>query len=399
LDGYTFISKRCRHYGSDIFETRLMLQKVICMMGEEAASVFYHADRFTRVGAMPKTALRLLQDTGSVALLDGKAHQWRKQMFMSLMTPGGIKQLAEMVAEQWHTAITKWDTQDRVVLLPEVQEILCRAVCMWTGVPLSDSEVNQRTREIAAMIDGSGAIGPRNWRGQLLRTRTERWLQNIIEQVRARPSEVAEVDALHLIAWHRTLEGNLLDTKVAAVELLNVLRPTVAVAHYIIFAALALHDYPQCQQTLAAGHDEYVTSFVQEVRRFYPFFPFVGGRVQEAFEWRGHGFAKGTWVMLDLYGTNHDERIWEKPEAFWPERFNHWDGSAFNFIPQGGGDYDTNHRCPGEWITIELMKQVVCLMTTAMQYEVLEQDLRINLSRMPAMPKSRLTICNVRPRH
>ena len=74
-DGYTFISKRCRLYGSDIFETRLMLRKAICMMGEEAASVFYHANRFTRVGAMPKPALRLLQDTGSVALLDGQAHQ------------------------------------------------------------------------------------------------------------------------------------------------------------------------------------------------------------------------------------------------------------------------------------------------------------------------------------
>ena len=60
-EGYAFISNRCRLYGSDIFETRLMLRKAICMMGEEAASIFYHADRFTRVGAMPKTALRLLQ--------------------------------------------------------------------------------------------------------------------------------------------------------------------------------------------------------------------------------------------------------------------------------------------------------------------------------------------------
>ena len=399
-EGYTFISNRCRLYGSDIFETRLMLRKAICMMGEEAASVFYHADRFTRVGAMPKTALRLLQDTGSVALLDGQAHQWRKQMFMSLMTPGGIQQLSKLAAEQWHAAVSRWETQDQVVFLPEVQEILCRAVCRWAGIPLHESEVKQRTREVAAMIDGSGAIGPRNWRGLLLRARTERWLQNVIEQARADPSEVVDVDALHLIAWHRTPDGKLLDSKVAAVELLNVLRPTVAVAHYILFAALALHDYPQCQQKLAAGHDEDATSFVQEVRRFYPFFPLVGGRVREPFEWRTHRFAKDAWVLLDLYGTNHDERIWEHPEAFRPERFDHWDGSAFNFIPQGGGDYDTNHRCPGEWITIELMKQAVSLLTTAVQYEeVPEQDLRLNLSRMPAIPKDHFTIYHVRYRH
>jgi|SoiMethySBSTD1v2_1073268.scaffolds.fasta_scaffold1674372_1 hypothetical protein len=30
-DGYTFISKRCHRYQSDIFETRLMLQKVVCV--------------------------------------------------------------------------------------------------------------------------------------------------------------------------------------------------------------------------------------------------------------------------------------------------------------------------------------------------------------------------------
>jgi fatty-acid peroxygenase len=204
-DGYTFISRRCRRYDSDLFETRLMLQKVICMMGEEAASVFYHANRFTRIGAMPKTALRLLQDTGSVALLDGKDHRWRKQMFMSLMTPGGIQQLSKMAAEQWHAAMSKWETQDRVVLLPEVQEILYRAVCMWTGVPLDDSEVKQRTREIDAMIDGSGAFGPRNWRGTLLWVRTERWLQKIIKPSSGEAITLPKIHGFCLISMAPTM--------------------------------------------------------------------------------------------------------------------------------------------------------------------------------------------------
>jgi len=38
---------------------------------------------------------------------------------------------------------------------------------------------------------------------------------------------------VHAIAWHRDGEGRLLDTKVARVELINVLRPTVAVARFI----------------------------------------------------------------------------------------------------------------------------------------------------------------------
>ena len=177
----------------------------------------------------------------------------------------------------------------------------------------------------------------------------------------------------------------------AAVELINLLRPTVAVARFVTFAALGLHDHPECRGKLLAGDEAYLELFVQEVRRFYPFFPLVGGRVRKPFEWRGHRFEKGARVLHDLYGTNHDTRIWEEPGLFRPERFHGWDRSPFTFIPQGGGDHFSNHRCPGEWMTFELMKRAVSLLTTAMHYNVPEQ----NLSRMPAIPKSRFVITNV----
>src|SRR3546814_10231988 len=64
-------------------------------------------------------------------------------------------------------------------------------------------------------------------------------------------------------------------------------RPTVAIARYVIFAALALHRRPDCRERLIAGSDAEREAFVQEVRRFFPFFPFVGGRVREGFDWRG----------------------------------------------------------------------------------------------------------------
>lgn len=234
-------------------------------------------------------------------------------------------------------------------------------------------------------------------RGMLLRQRTERWIRSIIEAVRSRELEVPEGSAAHVIAWHRDPDGDLLSPTTAAVELINVLRPTVAVARFVTFAALALHDHPEWRRRFEAGEDDDLEPFVQEVRRFYPFFPFIGGRVMNEFDWRDHRFTKGTWTLLDLYGTNHDPRIWGDPEVFRPERFRGWVGNAFQLIPQGGGDHLTGHRCPGEWPTIALMKRVVHLLTTAMRYDVPEQDLRIDLSRMPAVPESRFVISNVRP--
>jgi fatty-acid peroxygenase len=41
------------------------------------------------------------------------------------------------------------------------------------------------------------------------------------------------------------------------------------------------------------------------------------------------------------------------------------------------------------------MKQAVRLLTTGMHYDVPPQDLRIDLSRLPAVPKSRFVIRDV----
>ena len=99
-DGYTFMANRRRRLGSDTFATRLMLRKAICIVGEDAAEFFYGGDRFTRKGAMPPTAMRLLQDKGSVQQLDGLAHLHRKQMFMERMTPTRIQELVDAMVDQ-----------------------------------------------------------------------------------------------------------------------------------------------------------------------------------------------------------------------------------------------------------------------------------------------------------
>jgi len=394
-EGYAFISNRCNRLQSDVFETRLMFSRVICAMGEDAAAMFYHPGRFTRKKALPPTALMLLQDVGSAMVLDGEAHRHRKQMLMSLMDEDRVRELVADFEEAWQARIAVWAEMDEVVLHTEVEQLLCAAVCQWAGVPLTPAAVVQRAHEFSAMIDGAGAIGPRNWKGLLLRARTEEWARSIIEGIRARHMSVPEGSPAHVIAMHRELEGSLLDSQAAAVELVNVLRPTVAVARYITFSALALHRFPDCRDRIRNGGADWLECFVQEVRRFYPFFPSVGGRARHGFDWRGTHFPPGTWVLLDLYGTNHDQRIWGDPQAFRPERFRNWDHSPFNFIPQGGGEMATGHRCAGERITVELTKTAARLLVTVMEYDVPEQDLRIDLARIPAIPKSRFAIANV----
>lgn len=161
-EGYDFIANRCAWYGSDAFETRLMLRRVTCVLGEDAARMFYQPGRFTRRGAIPQPTLRLLQDVGSVATLDGEEHRHRKAMFLSLMTPPSVRRLGEIFVEEWQRRLPVWQAKRDIVLFDEIQPILCGAVAEWSGTPLRGKDLEARTREFAAMIDGAGSVGPRN---------------------------------------------------------------------------------------------------------------------------------------------------------------------------------------------------------------------------------------------
>ncbi|PWU59004.1 cytochrome P450 [Micromonospora globispora] len=394
-EGYRFIGDRCDRYGSEIFQTRLLLQRTICLRGRPAAVLFYDNDRFVRQGAMPMRGQRTLTGVTGVQGLDDAAHRQRKAMFMSIMTPSAIRQLGQLFDDEWRAQIPVWERSGPVVLYDEVARMLTRAVCAWAGVPLAGSDAARRTTQLHAMIEAPAAIGPRHWWGLLARRRAERWGADLVERVRAGALSTPDGSALRVIAEHRSDQGHLLPRRIAAVELLNIVRPTVAVDRFVVFAALALHDHPHWRDRVR-GDEPATEHFVQEVRRYYPFFPVAAARVRRSFDWQGHHFPRGRRVLLDLYGTNHHPELWPGPEQFRPDRFAGWHGDPFGLVPQGGGNHFTGHRCAGEWITIELMKRAVTNLTTTMSYQVPPQDLALSLRRMPALPPSGFLIDAVR---
>ncbi|MDQ2678180.1 MAG: cytochrome P450 [Actinomycetota bacterium] len=394
-EGYTYISRRARRIGSDAFRTRMASRRVVCATGEEAVRQFYEPGRMTRRGAIPPTTLRLLQDKGSVQTLDGPAHRVRKTLFLELLGPDRVRELVGAFERAWLRRLRVWSSADEVVLIDQVREVLCDAVCEWAGVPIAESDLGRRARQLAAMVEGAGSIGPRNWRALVLRRRAERWAEGVVAAARRGAPAPPEDSVLAHIAAHRDVDGEQLPVDVAAVELLNVLRPTVAVGNFVVFAALALHDHPDLRPLIDLD-DVALDGFVQEIRRTSPFFPALGGRVLEPFEWRGHRFERGSWMVLDLYGTNHDPSRWERPDEIRPLRHVERPPTAYDLVPQGGGDPAEGHRCPGELVTVELTKAAVRRLTTSMSYEVPPQNLAVDLHRFPAMPASGFVIDRVR---
>ncbi|MEK4030632.1 MULTISPECIES: cytochrome P450 [Bacillaceae] len=394
-EGYEFIPERRSELQSDIFQTRILGQKAICIAGEEAAAVFYDENLFTRKGAAPKRVQKTLFGEKAIQTMDGEEHKQRKRMFLSMMTPKRLDDLANITKQQWQAKAPEWKQRGEIVLFHEAEEVMCRIACEWAGVPITEVEVKQRAADFGIMIDTFAAVGGRYREGKQARARSEKWIEKVIKQIRSKKLQPPEHTAAYIIAWHRDLNGKMLDDRMAAIELINILRPIVAIGRFVTFGALALHDYPEVREKVKADKDNYSHLFVQEVRRFYPFGPFVGARVREDFKWKDYEFKKGTLVLLDIYGTNHHPDLWDHPEEFRPERFAEWKESPFSFIPQGGGDHYMGHRCAGEWVTVLVMKESLKFLTKNVAYDVPEQDLTYDMSRIPSLPESRFIIKNV----
>ncbi len=393
-EGYNFILNRRENLQSNIFETRILGRKAICMIGEEAAQLFYDPQKFQRNGAAPNRVVQTLFGKNSVQTLDDEDHRQRKEMLMSVMTKDEINRLLDITKVQWEQSLDKWSKEEEITLYEEVKELFCKAAFKWVGSPLHEDDVKKMTRDLGAMFETPTAIGPAHWLGRGFRNQAEKTIQELIQDTREKKVKFPQNTPLHQFAFYKDKEGNLLDIETAAVEVINLLRPIVAISIYINFTVLALHQYPEQKEKLKA-YSDYQKMFVQEVRRFYPFFPFIAARVKQDFTWNGYQFKEGTLTLLDLYGTNHDPNLWEQPNVFYPERFAQWQGSPFSFIPQGGGDYYLGHRCAGEQITIDLMKISLDYLVNKMEYDIPEQDLTFSLDDIPSIPQSKIVLKNV----
>jgi len=175
------------------------------------------------------------------------------------------------------------------------------------------------------------------------------------------------------------------------VELLNVIRPDVAVCWFVAFAAHALNRWPHWRDRLAQGDKGFAVAFAHEVRRFYPFAPFVGGLARRELSYQGHRIPEGSMVLLDVYGQNHDPSLWQNPYAFSPERFEAHPPGADDLIPQGGGDPATGHRCPGEPVVVALLADL-SVRLARLDYTVPPQDMSVPIGRIPTRPRSGVKI-------
>ncbi|SFC33783.1 fatty-acid peroxygenase [Nocardioides terrae] len=384
-DGYRALAaERLRHDDPDAFEGSLLGRRTAVVRGAEGARLFYDTSRVRRGRAIPAPLAGLIFGRGAVHGLDDEAHAERKGMFLGLLDEDRIGPLASAIGADLRRRAAGWHGRE-VVVFDELVETYGAAVLRWAGVELPAREERAWSRRLAAIVDGFGFAGAayaRGWRARLV---ADRWAARLIEETRRGRRTPPADTALAVIA------ASDLPSRVAGVELLNVLRPTVAVAWPATFAALALVTHPEWRDSLTGPDAERRRiAFGHEARRLYPFVPALAGRARCPVKAGPVELREGDRIMLDVIGTDHDPQTWRDPEAFVPDRFVDNDPDSYGYVPQGGGDPATGHRCPGEPLTVRLLAETVGALA--------EVDLRVvsrpayDPRRMPARPDRGLVV-------
>ncbi|MFJ9661433.1 cytochrome P450 [Streptomyces griseoflavus] len=395
-EGYAWLPNRMRDAPGPVVRTRILGRPALALRGPEAVRFFYDERNVHRHRAIPEPVLATLFGHGAVHTLDGAAHRARKSLFLPLLEPGRITGLVEHVGAAWDEAVPGWAGRGSVVLFDEASTVLTTGVHRWAGMPPGDAGAAATARDMIAMVDGFATAGPRHLRARRARARQEERLGRLVRDVRSGEVPAEPDSVLDLVCRHRDADGEPLDEKTAAVELLNVVRPTAAVAWFVAFTAHALHRRPELRTRLADGDPAFAAAFAHEVRRFYPFVPFLGGLAARDLFWRGEWVPAGGLVVLDVYGQNHDESLWGDPYSFRPQRFLERPVGRDELIPQGGGDPAAGHRCPGEGMTVGVLEALAGRLAR-LEYTVPEQNLTIPLNRVPTRPHSGVLLAGVRP--
>lgn len=372
-----------------------LARRALVVRGQEGVDLFYDTERVTRQGAAPGPIVRTLYGEGAVHTLDGDAHRHRKQLFLAVVEPGLVTDLRDRVSRKWARELEGWVRRGTGTVLPAAVRVFGEAVQEWAGAEEAPHVMARRSRDLGLIIDGFATPSPAWIRARRARRRADAWATRLITDVREGRRDPGRRTAVSVAARATDLDGNLLPARTAAVELLNVLRPTVAVAYYAAFAAIQLEANPDLSDRCATGDPDSVARFCQEVRRMSPFAPVLAGRSRCPFTWHGQEVHEGDPVHLDLHGTDNDPDTWADAATFDPERFRSGAADRPDFVPQGGGSVETGHRCPGEGIAMALLRTVVPSLAR-LDWTIHPADRIYSRRRVPARPDGGVRLLDVR---
>ncbi|MBZ6497045.1 cytochrome P450 [Natrinema longum] len=131
---------------------------------------------------------------------------------------------------------------------------------------------------------------------------------------------------------------------------------------------------------------EYTERVLREAMRLYPPVPSIPRETTEPLELGGYTLPEGATVAPMQWTIHRDERFWEDPLAFRPDRFaGETDRPQFAYFPFGGGP----RRCIGQQFAIVEGKLILATLARCYHLELVSDpavDLSVSITTRPLDP-------------
>ena len=327
-------------------------------------------------------------------LLTSEGQFWMRQR--RLMQPAfshqKIPSYAAMMTEYTEEMLAGWQDGEERDVHEEMMALTLRIVTkalFGADVSREAGDIGQAIGDILRSLKTEALFFPilqkvptrRNRRYRAAISRLDRTIYRIIDE-RRRGRDKDSSDVLGMLLAARDDDGSAMSDEQLRDEMMTLFlagHETTALALSWTWYLLALH--PDVERKLWAELDTgvqdspYARMVLQESMRLYPPVWGIGREALAACDIGGYRIPAGAQIWISQWIAHHDERYFEQPDRFLPER---WSGDLarrlprFAYFPFGGGA----RLCIGQ--AFALMEAALILTTVARRFRVaLAPDARI----------------------
>lgn len=369
--GFAWSRERAARYGA-VCRSTFRGQDVVLLTGEEGIRAFYNPMFVERGETKSAADLAFLSDgrTKVVPTLDDEAFGARKTALLHAVTPQALARYTPIVDRVLRDELRGWAGRE-FDLRAELKRISFLALStVITGAPGTPAQA----ADYAEASLGFNGIEPESHLAA--RDRLIAWYHEVVSAMRGKSADEASSCMIGILAHETALSDDEICAEVqhlfigsggvplAGCSALAFLADHPAIAERVRSEVSSLPVEPSHADLVSAS---FLRTFSEEVLRWAPIINAQIGRARRSFVVDGRTIPEGTLVLGGFYATNHDGKLYPEPDRFDPERpAAGADGAVcpfsksapFTYLPFGGGDRRSGHRCLGEelvYLTLELL--------------------------------------------
>jgi cytochrome P450 len=404
-----FLADRTARLGR-IFRMNIFFEDVVCFVGPEAFKLFLDERYFTRAHASPPHIEQILHPNAVPFLEDG-AFKRRKELLMEIFKESALDGYARILEQVMVRYQRGWDARGTFAWVPELTAMaMSVAGSLFIG---ADPAKDDKTIADAFQTAFGGMLTlpvnlPFTPYGKALKARD--FLRGkIAEALKVHQSKPMN-DAMAQALAARSKDGEKLSDEEICIETFHFFGAYVPVIGGLAFLMMCLgqnrdvldklraevrEKLPSGTVTLARLRDlSYLDRVCKESRRAQPVLPITFfAKVKEECSFDGVRVPKGMKAVGCISPTLQDSAVYEAPAKFDPDRWiNAGPPQHSAWVPHGGGQHLTAHRCAGEQLANLMLKTFAVLMLRYYDWTFPQQDFSPTKGQLFATPKDGLQV-------